>query len=122
MKNYKNKHIIIILLSSVIIIMQFIPNNTYIELVFSIVWCAVLSLFSGKYEKSDELTRLNLGKANGITLFATIGALVIFGLIAQNMTKPLHCYTYFYISLGAVILRSILFLWFDRTPKENAED
>jgi len=77
--------------------------------------------FDGKYEKTDELARLNLSKANTITMWVLFAALCWFAMYARFHAVPV---SHFVVVLcGVLAFRSILFLILDRTPKaDESED
>ena len=80
------------------------------------VWLpiAVGIFFDGKYEKADELAKLNIHKSNTIAMWLLFAALAGFGAYAKaRVITP----ALIVIVICAVLaIRSILFLLFDRAP------
>lgn len=126
--NYRNSHIITIIVTVGVMLAYFacdiFPNKKWVTIVIALADIILVGKFGGPYEKKDELTRLNLGRANGITLIAVIAALLVISIIGQNSAnKALFAGdVYVFAALAAILLRSILFLFFDRTPKSLEED
>ena len=126
--NYRNIHIISIIsivgVMLVYILCDIFPNKKWVTLVISLANITLIGKFGGPYENKDELTRLTLGRANGITLIVVIAALFVISLIGQNSAnKELFAGdVYVFTALSALLLRSILFLFLDRTPKAEEEE
>ncbi|WP_295070484.1 hypothetical protein [Ruminococcus sp.] len=125
--NYRNSHIITIIVTLGVMLAyfacDFFPNKKWVTIVIALADITLVGKFGGPYEKKDELTRLNLGRANGITLIAVIAALFVLSIVGQNSAnKALFAGdVYVFAALSAILLRSILFLFFDRTPKAEEE-
>ena len=126
--NYRNSHIITIIVTLGVILAyfacDFFPNKKWVTIVIALADITLVGKFGGPYEKKDELTRLNLGRANGITLIAVIAALFVLSVVGQNSAnKALFAGdVYVFAALSAILLRSILFLFFDRTPKAEEDE
>ena len=126
--NYRNSHIITIIVTLGVMLAyfacDFFPNKKWVTIVIALADITLIGKFGGPCEKKDELTRLNLGRANGITLIAVIAALFVISLIGQNSAnKELFAGdVYVLTALAALLLRSILFLFLDKTPKSLEED
>ena len=126
--NYRNSHIITIIVTLGVMLAyfacDFFPNKKWVTIVIALADITLVGKFGGLYEKKDELTRLNLGRANGITLIAVIAALFVLSIVGQNSAnKALFAGdVYVFAALSAILLRSILFLFFDRTPKAEEEE
>lgn len=126
--NYRNSHIITMIVAVGVMLAyfacDFFPNKKWIAIVIALADITLVGKFGGPYEKKDELTRLNLGRANGITLIAVIAALFAISLIGQNSAnKALFASdVYVFTAIAAILLRSILFLLFDRTPKAEEDE
>ncbi|SEH77267.1 hypothetical protein SAMN02910265_02603 [Ruminococcus flavefaciens] len=87
-----------------------------------IMWvCIAFTLIcDGQSEKEDELVKENMAKATKFSFWALIGALVYFGLKARY--HAISATAFLVVILGAVALRSLLFLIFDMTPKAAEEE
>ena len=126
--NYRNSHIITIIVTLGVMLAyfacDFFPNKKWVTIVIALADITLVGKFGGLYEKKDELTRLNLGRANGITLIAVIAALFVLSIVGQNSAnKALFAGdVYVFAALSAILLRSILFLFFDRSPKAEDAD
>ena len=130
--NYRNKHWMIIgsvvytLLSHFLV--YIIPNHdTLVNAFMIILWVICLTAFSGPYEKSDELTKANISKANGITLAVLLIFIFLSAVIGNNLNseKALRIFAsdvYFYTFFSAIGLRSIIFLTLDKTLSDESGD
>lgn len=87
---------------------------------FCMFAAAITSICSYKYEKEDELVKQNMARANNIVMWTLIVLLVVFAGYAR--WGGLSYTVYLSASCFALALRSILFIWFDKTPKVSAED
>ncbi|MBR6717533.1 MAG: hypothetical protein IKI77_04220 [Oscillospiraceae bacterium] len=80
------------------------------------VWLPIVVgvCFDGKYEKADELAKLNIHKANTAAMWLLFAAFAVLGMFAKAHTiLP----AYIVIVICAVLaIRSALFLFFDMTP------
>lgn len=111
-KSYKNKHVLIASLSFIIVAITISPFNISNSLV-TIVQMVPIILFTGPYEKVDELVENNLNRSNKIIMILLLILLMLFSLIENNNVSIVPNI----FSLTACIaigIRSILFLWFDR--------
>ena len=77
--------------------------------------------FDGKKEKADELAKLNIYKANTVSMWLLFAAFAVFGMFARNHTvaaAPIVA-----VLCAVLAIRSILFLIFDRAPagEEDAD-
>lgn len=125
--SYRNKHILTILFVIYIIVLQIFPIKGIFKLLVYVGYAFIIGMFTGTYEKKDEFTQLTLAKATEITFYVLIALLFIGAIVIENITsvslaKTIAIDMYYYILFGAIALRSILFLWFDRTPKEEDEE
>lgn len=84
---------------------------------FSYLPIFIAICFDGKFEKKDELAKLNLAKANVVTMWALIAALIVMYTLGRYNAIP--AYYYLIAISGALTLRSALFLIFDITPKSE---
>lgn len=83
--------------------------------------CIAFTLIcDGRSEKEDELVKENMAKATKITFWALIGVMVYWGLKARF--HAVSAVSFLVVILGAVALRSLLFLIFDMTPKSAEEE
>lgn len=111
-KNYKNKHLLIASLSIIAAAFTIIPFNVSNFFVTTIQVIPVI-LFSGPYEKVDELVENNLNKANKYIMILLLIALIIFSLLVNNKVT-IAPNIFAFTACTAVGFRSILFIWFDR--------
>lgn len=85
------------------------------------IFCALIAANSDrKYEAEDELSKENMYKANTVVMWVLIAAMVV--LAGYNKWQDIGYVVYLCAACVAIALRSALFLWFDRTPKEDTED
>ena len=80
-----------------------------------VVWLplAIAVVFSKK-EKADEMAKLNISKANTVSMWLLFTAFAVFGMFARNCAIPTAPIVIVLCSVLAI--RSILFLIFDRAP------
>ena len=80
------------------------------------VWLpiAVGIFFDGKYEKADELAKLNIHKSNTIAMGLLFAALAGFGVYAK--ARVITPALIMIVICAVLTIRSILFLLFDRAP------
>ncbi|MBR5722873.1 MAG: hypothetical protein IKX57_04525 [Oscillospiraceae bacterium] len=78
-------------------------------------------VFDGKKEKADELAKLNISKANTVSMWLLFAAFAVFGMFARNHTIPAAPIVA--VICAVLAIRSILFLIFDRAPagEEDAD-
>lgn len=122
--SYRNKHILIIVFVVCIIVLQVFPLNGICKLLVFLGYAFIVGAFIGTYEKKDELTRQTLSKATEISFYTLLIMLFITAIIIENITsvnlaKTIAINMYYYILFGVLALRSIIFLWLDRIPKED---
>lgn len=125
--SYRNKHILTIVCVIYIIVLQIFPIKGIFKLLVYVGYALIVGMFTGTYEKKDEFTGQTLAKATEITFYVLIallfiGAIVIENIYPSSLAKTIAIDMYFYILLGAIALRSIIFLWLDRTPDEEDEE
>ena len=79
----------------------------------NIVWLCIISavFFDGKLEKSDELAKVNIRKADSITMWFLFASLVYFMMFARFHT--ISTSMVIIVALLALAIRSCLFLIFD---------
>lgn len=120
--SYRNKHIIIIASVVCIVIAEIFSLSGIWKILVYAGYATVVGALTGVYEGKDELTQQTLAKATERTFYGLIAALSIAALIAENTDSvQLAVDMYYYILFGAIALRSAIFLWLDRTPKEEDE-
>lgn len=121
--SYRNKHIIVIASVVCIVVAEiFSLSGIWKALVYA-GFAFLVGALTGTYEKKDEFTKQTLAKATEITFFALIIALFVSAVCSENFASlTVAIDLYYYIIFGAIALRSALFLWFDRTPKEEDEE
>ena len=72
---------------------------------------AVATCFDGKFEKSDELVKQNISRANTITMWILFAVLCVFAMHARfHAISATHILV---VMFSAFALRSILFIIFD---------
>jgi hypothetical protein len=122
MKNYKYKHITIIILAIGIIMVTLLPSggiNNFLCGAFAVI----AGMLSGKVEKGDELTEKNIAKANKITLYVLVAVLVVATMLGDdNFRLIVKSYIPGILAAVAIALRSVLFLFFDRSPADSEVD
>jgi len=79
---------------------------------FHILPILVAICFDGKFEKSDELARQHLAKANTAVMWTLIAILVISYM--RGRFHPIPASQYLIFICAALFLRSVLFLIFDK--------
>ncbi|MDO4943672.1 MAG: hypothetical protein Q4E74_00565 [Ruminococcus sp.] len=85
------------------------------------IFCALIAANSDrKYEAEDELSKENMYRANTVVMWVLIATMVV--LAGYNKWQDIGYVVYLCDACVAIALRSALFLWFDRTPKEDTED
>lgn len=86
-----------------------------------IVWVniAVTLLCCDKFETEDELAKLNILKADRITMYVLFAAMILFAMYLKYRT--LNSEMLIAVIAGSFILRSVIFLLLDSTPKEAGE-
>lgn len=85
------------------------------------IFCAVIAVyFDRKFEAEDELSKENMYRANTVVMWTLIAAMVV--LAGYNKWQDIGYVVYLCAACLSIALRSALFLWFDRTPKEISED
>ena len=83
--------------------------------------CIALTLIcDGQSEKEDELAKENMAKATKFTFWTLIGVLVFWGLKARFHT--ISAASFLVVIVGAIALRSLIFLILDITPKSAEEE
>lgn len=116
--SYRNKHIIIIASVVCIVIAEILSLSGIWKALVYAGYAFIVGALTGAYEGKDELTKQTLAKATEITFFV----LFIAALVAENVQSVLFAVEmYYYILFGSIALRSIIFLWLDRIPKEDEE-
>lgn len=120
MKNYRNIHIGVAILAVGLIVITVIPIQGIVMDIISIAFAVLASEFTSRASKGYEMSEQNIAKSNKITLIALIAAMIVLGVSGdENERVNLSANVFWIIAAGAIALRSILFLWFDRTPKEE---
>lgn len=124
--SYRNKHILTIVYVVYVMILQLFPFKGLWKLLICIGYAFIVGNLCGTYEKKDEFTRQTLAKATEISFIVLIVSVFITAIVIENinntgLAKNIAIDMYFYVSLGAIALRSTIFLWFDRTPNEENE-
>ena len=116
-KSLKYLHIGIIVISIFSIALVLFANDwdDYI------VWIniAVTLLCCDKFETEDELAKLNILKADRITMYVLFAAMILFAMYVKYRT--LNSAMLIAVIAGSFVLRSVIFLLLDSTPKEAGE-
>ncbi|MGN0594380.1 MAG: hypothetical protein ACI4I6_04425 [Hominimerdicola sp.] len=135
MKNYKHIHIITIICGLLLLanslagifipsfsVENFIPSQTVRSIIGIVLTIIIITIFHGPYECGDEMTELNIGKANKITLLLALMSIIAFAFIAQKNVNLLKTDIFISVVSALVAFRSILFLVLDRTPEYDTEE
>lgn len=128
-RNYRNKHYTVILMILVLAVLQILGMLPFDvpKLAEKIVW--VVYAFGlgymgvgNKTEKADELTKLNLSKANTVTMWCSLICIFAYSLFCFDDSDIVSLnYNVFVLSFcGLLILRSVIFLILD--SKGSAHD
>jgi hypothetical protein len=89
---------------------------------FAVVQAFVQSRFY-TLEKKDEMVQYNLAKANRITLCIVLTVLFIAVLVNDYLFKGFVCSDFCWITvMGAIALRSFLFMMFDAPSAKDTEE
>lgn len=119
MKDLKQKHFLIAGLSIIMGVVSVIPMERPISIIVlaEIVFYTVF-VFMGEYEKADELVESNINKANKIIIILMLVAFVVFHFLTlKEVIIPANVFGC--VTFAAIAAKSILFLWFDRTIRDN---
>lgn len=124
--NYRRKHIVIIVSVIYLILCQLEAYFPFLNFLEKISWIVVTfmlhSLFIGTIEKKDEFTKASLSKATEITFYILLVAIFIFSGFMFDISLETANNLCLDLILGAIGLRSVLFLIFDHTPADKGED
>lgn len=83
--------------------------------------CITFTLIcAGQSAKEDELVKENMAKATKITFWTLIGVLVYLGLKARF--HAISAASFLVVIIGAIALRSLIFLILDMTLKSGEEE
>lgn len=120
MKDLKQKHFLIAVLSLIMVgVLSVIPMERPISIIAlaEIVFYTVF-VFTGEYEKADELVESNINKANKIIIVLMLVAFIVFHFLTLNeVIMPDNVFGC--VAFAAIAAKSILFLWFDHTISGN---
>ena len=125
--SYRNKHYIAIAAVICITVAQFFSLEGIWKILVYAGFAFVVGALVGTYEKKDELTNATLLKATEFTFFIVLGALFISAIVVENFeritnTTQLAIDLLYYILLGSVAVRSLIFLILDRMPKSAYDE
>lgn len=128
-RNYRYKHYTIIAIAATILIVTLLPLSTpkFVENIIFFLNIVVIGWLGigERTEKADELTELNLSKANRYTMFAAMIAILIFSFFGNDDTGKdivtLPSIVFNTVLCGLVIFRSVVFLCLDRTDGKDGE-
>ncbi|MBE6836997.1 MAG: hypothetical protein E7509_03230 [Ruminococcus sp.] len=125
--SYRNKHYIAIAAVICIIIAQSFSLEGIWKILMYAGFAFVIGTLVGTYEEKDELTNLNLQKATEFTFFIMLGALFVSAVIVENLDRLIDVSQvainlFYYILLGSIGVRSIIFLCLDIIPTLKSED
>ncbi len=121
-RNYRKKHITIIFTLIILVILQILgmlPVNipkTAEKIIFLVYAFGLGYLGLGdKTEKGDELTKLNLSKANTVTMWCSLICIFVYSLLGfdDSYIVSLNCNVFVFSFCGLLILRSVIFLILD---------
>ena len=116
-KSLKYLHIGIIVISIFSIALVLFANDWGDYIVW--VNIAVTLLCCDKFETEDELAKLNILKADRITMYVLFAAMILFAMYVKYRT--LNSAMLIAVIAGSFVLRSVIFLLLDSTPKEAGE-
>lgn len=125
--SYRNKHYITIAAVICITVAQAFTLEGLWKILVYAGFAFVVGALVGTYEEKDELTNANVLKATEFTFFIILGALFISAIVIENFvgianTTQLAIDLLYYILLGGVAVRSLIFLILDRTPKSEYDE
>lgn len=125
--SYRNKHYIAIAAVICITVAQAFSLEGFWKILVYAGFAFVVGALVGTYEEKDELTNENVLKATEFTFFIVLGALFISAIVVENFegitnTTQLAIDLLYYILLGGVAVRSLIFLILDRTPKSEYDE
>lgn len=86
------------------------------------LFIAIATMASENYEEEDEMSKQNILRANTSTMWMLIISFAVLFLYSKSHAMALPSELYAVIICLAIVLRSTLFLIFDRTPKRSEED
>ena len=118
-RNYRKKHYTIILTAVFMAVSMLIPLNApeWVEkgIFFIYVFGLAFLGIGHKTEKPDELTKLDLSKANTVTMWCSLICIFAYSLLSFDDSDIVSLnYNVFVFSFcGLVILRSVIFLILD---------
>ena len=118
-RNYRKKHYTIILMAVVMAVLTLIPLNApeWVEKVIFLIYVFGVGFLGigHKTEKPDELTKLDLSKANTVTMWCSLICIFAYSLLSFDDSDIVSLnYNVFVFSFcGLVILRSVIFLILD---------
>lgn len=120
-KDYRNKHIGIILMLGGAVVSCLLPIPDFWQSAVSAFFSAMAGSALYRSAKGDELCEQNISRANKIVMAVLIATLIIIGCMGDNKNDVVRIKANVFpiIAVCALILRSLLFLWFDRTPKND---
>lgn len=119
MKDLKQKHFLIAGLSIIMGVLSVIPMERPISIIIlvEIVFYTVF-VFTGEYEKADELVESNINKANKIIIILMLVAFIVFHFLTlKEVIIPANVFGC--VAFSAIAVKSVLFLWFDRTISDS---
>ena len=131
--SYNNLHTIIMVIAFTPIalyVFSYIKGKAYgdkLSILIGMAAFAVLQAFvqSRFYtlEKKDEMVQYNLARANRITLLTVLTVLFAAVFVNDYLFKGLICSDFCWITvMGALALRSFLFLMFDAPSAKDMEE
>lgn len=131
--SYTNFHTLVFVIASTpvtLYVFRRIQGKTYGDKLSILIGMAVLAVLQAfvqsrfyTLEKKDEMVQYNLAKANRITLCIVLT--VLFGAVLVNdyLIKGLICSDFCWITvMGAIALRSLLFMFFDAPAGKDTEE
>lgn len=127
LRNYRKKHYSIILIMTTVVILTLVPEN-WPDWVSNLIILGNVFGFGAlgageKTEKADEMTNFNLSKANKAALCLSLISLFVFGLLGdENEIVKLPANVFMLTMSAMIILRSVLFIVFDKKGNSYAEE
>ena len=127
-RNYRKRHYTIILTAIFMAVSMLIPLNApeWVEkgIFFIYVFGLAFLGIGDKTEKPDELTRLDLSKANTVTMWCSLICIFAYSLFSFNDSDIVRInYKVFMLCFcGLLILRSVIFLILDSNGSTSDDE
>ena len=127
LKKLKTLHIFTVLIAVFSMIMSLLSRdiNEFMNVmvyvfVFTAIFCSGYT--AKNTEPEDELTKQNISKANTIVMWGLIVTMGAMFIISGRPARNIPNFSYAAVISAAIAIRSLLFIFFDRTPDSLEED